>query len=365
MNHTSTPECWTAAGESSLLTDEGTDHQRANTGFEESFQIAKKALEYVGRFRLPPTPNVFEVLYRYAEGKDSALKEQVSCLLESGRLSLAKVQELYQQFCAPSNSVLQQELSDVLAQQMGGLQSLLGGQLAANGEFKEQVRNAETRLIAEDCGQAEISECITTILDGNTTLIQKMEAMKSQLEESQRQVHSLRENLSESEAQVHRDPLTGIGNRRFFDVCMAQVLREARDCSGKFFLLLVDLDNFKSVNDCYGHNAGDEVLCFAAHSLQALAGEASIARFGGDEFAIFYQDNGCEEAGELAFRICRYFSEHSLQTGDAAVGKITISIGGSRLRVDDDRDSWFQRADKLLYDAKSSGRNCAMIERTL
>ena len=337
-----------------------------DTSFAESFEIAKIALGYVGQFKVPPTPEVYELLYRYAEGKDEELTERLTYLLhEAGEVDVTKVQELHQQLLAPATTDLHEQLSDELVDQMGGLKSLLGNQLAVNGEFNEQIALAESRLQSGECTREEVAECVQTILAGNATVAQKMELISSRLEDSLQKIQTLQEHLSESKQQLHKDPLTGAGNRRYFDLMLSQAIEEESNGESTPFLLLIDLDEFKSINDIYGHSAGDEVLRFVALTLQAFSPDLSVARFGGDEFAILCDVRNTDEAAELAKGICEYFSGHNLKVDDELIGAITTSIGVARLRPTDDKDSWFNRADKLLYDAKVSGRNCTMVERPI
>ena len=90
----------------------------------------------------------------------------------------------------------------------------------------------------------------------------------------------------------------------------------------------------------------------------------TITRYGGDEFAIFVNVEP-DQAKQLAEEICQYFFEIDLtvKSSGEQLGSLTISIGAANLRVEDNSESWFERADKLLYSAKSGGRNRAMVER--
>ncbi len=163
------------------------------------------------------------------------------------------------------------------------------------------------------------------------------------------------------------DPLTGVGNRRYFDAMMDQAVKNIGHSDDELFLLLIDLDEFKNINDTFGHSAGDQVLRFVATETEKIRCDASIARYGGDEFAVFLQTKEAEEASQLANEIRHFFATNSLkflQSGEL-LGRVGLSIGVARLRTEDDVESWFNRADQLLYRAKESGRNCVMVERIL
>lgn len=159
------------------------------------------------------------------------------------------------------------------------------------------------------------------------------------------------------------DPLTGVGNRRFIDHLLDQVIEKAdRDVSA--FLILIALDGFKAINDKFGHAAGDQVLKFVATETCKLPSDFSLARYGGDEFAIFMEATDVKDADEFASELRHYFSKRGLRffRSKELLGRISLSIGVARLRADDDRATWFDRADGLLYNAKENGRNCVMTE---
>ncbi len=334
--------------------------------FAAAFAIAKEALQFVGKFQTPPTPKIYEVWYRYAEGNNDAIKEQLSHAVdEAGEVSAEMIEQLYDQFCTSSDDVdarISRELSD----EMADLESLIASQLTAGNEFRDSIDSASDKL-GTDATSDEIQTCIAGLIASNTKMQSQLEESSSRLQESQSQVSELRNDLAESQKSVMTDPLTGVGNRRFFETMMIQSLDAIAERGERAFLLLIDLDEFKQVNDNFGHDAGDHVLRFVATETQNICPAGSIARYGGDEFAMFLCGESADEASQIADEIRRFFSTNSLtfaQTGQM-LGRIGLSIGVARLRPDDDRESWFRRADQLLYRAKESGRNCVMVERAL
>ncbi len=150
-----------------------------------------------------------------------------------------------------------------------------------------------------------------------------------------------------------RDPLTGAGNRRRFE----RDLEAAGAAGAQHALLLVDIDHFKMLNDRHGHPAGDACLQLVARVIEtSLRPADSVARIGGDEFAVLLAGVGAEEAGAIAQRICVQMQQ--LTIGDAAQPSITLSIGGALSSVQFDPDGFLARADAALYEAKRAGRAC-------
>lgn len=158
---------------------------------------------------------------------------------------------------------------------------------------------------------------------------------------------------------VLTDPLTGCLNRRGFDQALARELARADRAGSEVSLLALDLDHFKTVNDTYGHLAGDAVLFESGALLihSARAGDV-VARTGGEEFTILLPDTGAAGAFQLASRICDTFRAHDFVIGEQPV-RLTISVGvvtGST-SSGADLDALKRHADEALYGAKRSGRD--------
>lgn len=155
-----------------------------------------------------------------------------------------------------------------------------------------------------------------------------------------------------------RDPLTGIGNRNLFDDAINRQLLNSERYQEPFVLMLLDLDNFKQVNDRYGHLSGDDVLISFVDLVQnCLRGSDQLFRFGGDEFAILLEKEAIATADMVANRISQAINQHPLFLRY----NVSTSIGCAAFEVGDTATSLFARADKALYAAKDAGKNCMKI----
>ena len=149
------------------------------------------------------------------------------------------------------------------------------------------------------------------------------------------------------------DALTGLHNRRFFHETLAREVARAHRYERKLALIVVDLDDFKAINDRIGHLAGDAVLAEAAERVRDVVRSADIAcRVGGDEFAVILPESSLEDADQLYRRIQHNVSARPIDQG----GKLYLSAGVAELRPDDDATTFFQRADDALYRAKGAGK---------
>ncbi|NAX28047.1 diguanylate cyclase [Vibrio sp. V38_P2S17PM301] len=144
------------------------------------------------------------------------------------------------------------------------------------------------------------------------------------------------------------DPLTGVFNRRAFDEDIE------RQCEQKlpFNLVLIDIDNFKQINDSYGHLFGDAVLKRVAALLQEEVGEDSVYRIGGDEFACIL-----DTSKPILRRILSRINKRMVRTRWREPGAtVTLSLGATTQL--DSEETMFMRADQALYNSKNNGRNC-------
>lgn len=157
--------------------------------------------------------------------------------------------------------------------------------------------------------------------------------------------------------QATTDELTGVFNRRYLGSRLNEETSRARRNGHPLAALMLDADNFKSVNDRYGHDAGDMVLRDLARLIRAeVRTEDIVARYGGEEFLILLPEVGIHGAASLASRLCRVIAGTPLGTAEHST-LIEVSIGVSILEKDDLEDELIKRADLAMYEAKRSGGN--------
>lgn len=172
-------------------------------------------------------------------------------------------------------------------------------------------------------------------------------------------LHPLRNAIQYHEAIVlsFTDPLTKIGNRAAFDKAIARELELAKRHQSFFSLLMIDVDNFKKINDEYGHLAGDHILITLCQLLTQLNRNTDpIFRYGGEEFIIILSHTALSGAKLVAERL-RQQVEYADFLFQGYKIPVTISIGISPFQSEDFPEKILQRADKALYEAKKSGRN--------
>jgi diguanylate cyclase (GGDEF)-like protein/PAS domain S-box-containing protein len=170
-----------------------------------------------------------------------------------------------------------------------------------------------------------------------------------------------RREVSELRHLAMHDLLTGLPNRRHFEMSMASRIAEFAGYGRKFGLLIADIDRFKLVNDRHGHAAGDVALRTVARTLleSSRAGD-DIARFGGEEFALTITDVDEPDLRALAERFRALVERSRVRTAELDL-VVTISLGGTIARIGDTAEAIFERADAALYQAKEGGRNSVRL----
>lgn len=152
------------------------------------------------------------------------------------------------------------------------------------------------------------------------------------------------------------DALTRAGNRRAFDFSLGRAVANTAQNESDLVLMLLDLDHFKQVNDNYGHQTGDQVLKeFSDLVFEQIEHRQHFYRIGGEEFAILLEGVDLKQALRVA-EMCRHQVDTQLNTP-----KISVSVGVAKYEVDDSKESFFERADAALYQAKCEGRNRVIV----
>ena len=155
---------------------------------------------------------------------------------------------------------------------------------------------------------------------------------------------------------MKKDTLTGVYKKYFFNKQLQKVILEKEDA----VVVVIDIDNFKMINDTYGHQTGDTVLKeFSGLIQQNIRKEDIFARWGGEEFLLLLQHTTLENAMKKIERLRRTLERHTFSD----IGKMTASFGVAWKEESDDLHSLLQRADKALYEAKKLGKNKVIFKK--
>jgi diguanylate cyclase len=219
------------------------------------------------------------------------------------------------------------------------------------GFQKKQIASLEQILEGQDEGS---KEALSSVLDG---FIEAQSMLLDELESSHKKSQELQNELGQAKNEVRLDPLTHIFNRKKLEEDVDRFLSDPPGAQLQLFMLVIDADNFKRINDTHGHLAGDKVLIYLVRAFRSVLLESSqLYRYGGEEFVVLSIHPGEQEAQELAERIRSKVAASQMSYQDRPI-ELTVSIGISRLKKGDDFDQLFTRADEAMLLAKKSGRN--------
>jgi diguanylate cyclase len=191
-----------------------------------------------------------------------------------------------------------------------------------------------------------------------------VESLQGKLYESKSEVEKLQQELQNARHEALSDPMTGVFNRRGFDVEMERLLATPELQGKRICFMMLDIDYFKKVNDTYGHLFGDKVIRGVAAALTArVKGQDSVARMGGEEFAVILPDTPLQGAYVLAEQIRQNIANSKIRRSEkeVAVEGITISIGIADCVVGGDWMDALSHADEALFASKKQGRNRTTI----
>jgi diguanylate cyclase len=226
------------------------------------------------------------------------------------------------------------------ATELGLLQSLVNARLERVAEHVSNFRAREEFRLLEVNGRAE--------------------RMRKRIAELEREAGELHSRLDNEKQGARIDPLTGIANRKSFEERFAREIAQSPGPDAAVVMLLWDLDNFKGVNDSYGHRAGDRVLqSVAACFMAAVRGNDFVARIGGEEFVMLLCGTDLSQAMLIANQVRSAVEALRFHFRGTPV-RVTVSCGLTELKHNDAAGAAFDRADAALYRAKHTGKNlCA------
>ncbi|MDF1582585.1 MAG: GGDEF domain-containing protein [Methyloprofundus sp.] len=310
---------------------------------------------------VPPHPINYAVWYEYVEGRNAGLNDAIGQILNSEYQFTENASlELYKKhICNASAESFEKINLDLQILLNDAVESVASSshRVASVGE---NLEGSALQLQKMD-NFSDANAVISDILEETKQFSDITEKLKAKLNRATDELLLLRTELTRTREIATRDGLTGLLNRRALDAELSDLVENS--LGSNHCILMLDLDNFKHINDTYGHVVGDKVIRFAAGILKKyVALDHIVARYGGEEMVVIMPNTEISNALEVAEMIRSSLSKSELKQKDSgqSIGKVTISIGVTALQVGDSVESFVARADKALYAAKKGGRNKVM-----
>jgi len=333
---------------------------------ERTMAFAEVALGQIRSLRQTAVPRNYEIWYIYATGYNAPLNKIINeTLARNGNLTEADLEQIYETYLSHIKAT--DRIDKVGARVIGEIDdvmSLLTDALGMSASYDASLNGASEKLSAAKTPD-QVKGVVESLLRSTREMRETNKALEERLMLSKNEISNLQQSLEAIRAESLTDPLTGLGNRKYFDRMIETAVQDALATGEPLSLLMFDIDHFKSFNDSYGHLTGDQVLRLVGMSLkQTIKGQDITARYGGEEFAVVLPSTALRQALTVADHIRRAVMAKELKkksTGEI-LGRVTISVGVSMLKPGDDPDALIERADACLYAAKRNGRNRVICE---
>jgi len=334
--------------------------------YERTMAFAEVALGQIRSLRQTAVPRNYEIWYVYATGYNAALNKIINeTLARNGKLSESDLEQIYETYLSQTRTTERiDKVGGRVINEIDDVMALITDALGMTSTFGRSLEGASQKLSgAKDRDQ--VRAIVEALVASTRDMQETNRALEARLTASKQEIGNLQQSLEAIRHESLTDPLTSLGNRKFFDRAIDGAMQHAAETGEPLSLLMLDIDHFKAFNDNYGHLTGDQVLRLVALSLkQTIKGQDITARYGGEEFAVVLPNTALRQALTVADNIRRAVMSKQLKkksTGEI-LGRVTVSVGVSMLQPGDDRERLIERADTCLYAAKRNGRNRVICE---
>lgn len=332
--------------------------------------LGHRTIDTIGDHSLAVSPQNYEVWLTYLAGWSPDLKSALDAALNAGEtLTDERIEEFYEEYFSTSKISSQvMETGNRIAQEIADALGALKSAGATTEMYGAALDRATHSLESESIDPNGLQRIVSALSAATKEMSKQNQVLSGQLKLSSREMERLRSSLQKARAEALTDGLTGIANRKLFDETLR--LRKSEADKEKYDLCLVicDIDHFKSFNDTWGHQTGDQVIRFVAGALSKFAlPDHLVARYGGEEFAIIMPRTMLSQAMEVSEQIRKAIEAKKLmrRSTNQPLGAITVSFGVAQYKLGETGQQLIGRADKCLYQSKNDGRNQVTSEQAL
>ena len=261
---------------------------------ERTMAFAEVALGQIKSLRQTAVPRNYEIWYVYATGYNPALNKIINeTLARAGKLSETDLEQIYDTYLSQLRASDRiDKVGSRVVNEIDDVMTLINEALASTSSYGQSLAGATDKLATAN-DSASVRAVVDSLIKSTREMQDQNRSLEARLATSKVEINNLQHSLEAIRAESLTDPLTSLGNRKYFDRALLEAVRNARERSEPLSLIMFDIDYFKSFNDNYGHLTGDQVLRLVAMSLkQNIKGQDITARYGGEEFAVVLPEHG-------------------------------------------------------------------------
>lgn len=324
------------------------------------------AVDKIGEFKLRATPQNYEVWLNYVLGWSPDLVREIDQTVALQGISDADCEKLHNRYFSSTQlSTEVMETGSKIALEIAEAVEALKNASSTTEQYGATLDNASKSLTKANISSEAIARIVSVLSSSTKEMSVQNEHLNKQLVRSTKEIEVLRSSLQAARAEALTDGLTGVANRKQFDEALHRQMSQSLETGNDLCLVLCDIDLFKSFNDTWGHQTGDQVIRFVANSMrQKTIKDSLVARYGGEEFAIIMPQSNLDTAQEVAEAIRQTIEAKKLirRTTGEPLGQVTVSFGVALYRCGESMLTFIERADSCLYYSKQSGRNRVTLE---
>jgi diguanylate cyclase len=322
--------------------------------------LLDSTLENLDNYKLIPSPDNYRLWFEYAAGTIDELSTDIDAMITQQKTVTQSIcQKLFIQHIASSDQRNVDETRIAISGMLNVMVEHLKDWDSTSADFCDRLNECIEKLDNEP-SLNDVKDIVATVTEQAKTIRGANLEIKTSLHNLSGEISALRQDVERLGNDALTDSLTQIMNRRGFDSALQNAIEKSESESIDCALIVIDIDNFKDINDNFGHQVGDKILKFIASTLgKNVRGSDTLARYGGEEFAIILPHTAYEGAVQVAENLRQAISSRQLTTGSNGkiIGRITASIGVAFFRQGESLENFFGRAAKSMYAAKRQGKD--------
>lgn len=326
-----------------------------------AYTLAREAVNAMEAHQVWPTAVNFELWTHYVAEPDSALAREIARLISAGEAFTDTLADELAATFLPKARLNEQirDAGDALTKELKAVSRAIESAQKSSEIYGQTLATASRSLTTVE-QPIDLKDMVDTLSAATKRIQRENKSLEKRLSESTSEVAKLREHLEQVRRDATTDGLTNLANRKAFDEELERACADAEAQGQSLTLAVIDIDHFKTFNDTWGHQTGDQVIRYVASVIGRVGAPPRFAaRYGGEEFALIFPRESAATAAEVLEEIREEVSSRMLKrrsTNDD-LGAVTVSAGLAELRRGESAHSLMERSDNALYVSKRSGRN--------